>query len=105
MLSEWLHPLSSVPVTGPFTPSTIDPFIIRLLKLGHQEKGKSMFAYIGPETILPATSLLAAIGGFLLMFGKAALRPFAVVFAKVLGKKDSPQVPDSAPAEFALPRE
>jgi hypothetical protein len=31
-----------------------------------------VFAYFGPETILPATSTLAAIFGFILMFGRHA---------------------------------
>ncbi len=33
-----------------------------------------LFAYFGPETVLPATSALAAVAGFVLMFGKNAGR-------------------------------
>jgi hypothetical protein len=34
------------------------------------------FAYIGPETILPATSALAAAGGVLMIFGRHIVRMF-----------------------------
>jgi hypothetical protein len=33
-----------------------------------------VFAYFGPETILPATSSIAAVVGFLLLGGKQACR-------------------------------
>ena len=33
-----------------------------------------LLAYFGPETYLPMTSLLATIGGFVLMFGRVSLR-------------------------------
>jgi hypothetical protein len=39
-----------------------------------------LFAYFGPETVLPATSVLAACVGFFLMFGRRAGR-LAVAFA------------------------
>lgn len=32
--------------------------------------GPMLLAYIGPETVLPLTSALAAAGGVLLMFGR-----------------------------------
>ena len=34
----------------------------------------AVFAYVGPEVLAPATSILAAVIGFLLMFGRALLR-------------------------------
>jgi hypothetical protein len=33
-----------------------------------------LLAYFGPETVLPATSALAALAGFALMFGGQAIR-------------------------------
>jgi hypothetical protein len=33
-----------------------------------------LFAYFGPETVLPATSALATAVGFTLMFGKQSVR-------------------------------
>lgn len=47
----------------------------------------SLFAYFGPETILPMTSILAAIGGFLLMFGKNVLGIPARIFRLIVGKR------------------
>jgi len=38
-----------------------------------------MFAYVGPETILPVTSALAAIGGAFLAMGRSVFRVFGVV--------------------------
>jgi hypothetical protein len=56
----------------------------------------SLFAYIGPETILPATSALAAIGGIVLAFGRSATRPLVAGFFWLIGKKSSvTSVPDS----------
>ena len=36
-----------------------------------------LLSYIGPETILPAASALAAAGGIILMFGRSVRRFFA----------------------------
>lgn len=47
----------------------------------------SLFAYIGPETIVPATSALAAIGGILLAFGRSATRPVVAGLFWLIGKK------------------
>ena len=47
----------------------------------------SLFAYIGPETIVPATSVIAAVGGFLLAFGRSLLRPVFSGFYRLTGKK------------------
>lgn len=49
----------------------------------------SLFAYIGPETIVPATSVLAAIGGFLLAFGRSLFRPVFAIFFRLIGRKQS----------------
>lgn len=52
--------------------------------------------YLGPETIVPLASLLAAIGGFLLMFWRKTVAFFRSVvrgigrgFSKILGKSTS----------------
>lgn len=42
-----------------------------------------LFAYVGPETFLPAASILAAIGGFVLMFWRAVIRLFRGRLASV----------------------
>jgi hypothetical protein len=34
----------------------------------------ALFAYLGPETVLPLTSVVAAVAGVVLMFGRNALR-------------------------------
>ena len=33
-----------------------------------------MFGYVGPETVLPMTSVLATVGAFVMLFGKSLLR-------------------------------
>ena len=43
----------------------------------------SLLAYIGPETIVPATSALAAIGGALLLFGRQIVHFFRRTFTAV----------------------
>ena len=43
----------------------------------------AVLAYIGPETILPATSALAAAGGVLLLFGRRIGRFFVWIVRKV----------------------
>ena len=40
-----------------------------------------IFAYFGPETVLPVTSILAAAVGGVMMFGRTSLR-FALMFAR-----------------------
>ncbi len=35
---------------------------------------RMLFAYFGPETLLPLTSVLAAVAGFVLMFGRQVFR-------------------------------
>jgi hypothetical protein len=52
-----------------------------------------LFAYFGPETMLPLTSVIAAAGGFLLMFGRQTTRIAKVVFRSIaarLGGKARP---------------
>jgi hypothetical protein len=39
-----------------------------------------IFAYVGPETILPVTSVLAAIAGLFLAMGRSARGVFALAF-------------------------
>ena len=58
-----------------------------------------LFAYFGPETVLPATSALAAAVGFLLMFGKQAGR-LAVAFASRLLRRG----PKARGESTAIPR-
>ena len=61
-----------------------------------------LFAYIGPETIVPATSILAAIFGFLLAFGKMALQPFVKTFCWLTGRKPAVAPLSVAPADPAV---
>lgn len=44
-----------------------------------------LFAYLGPDTLLPITSILAAIGGAILMFGRNASRITVLLFRHFLG--------------------
>jgi hypothetical protein len=40
----------------------------------------TILAYVGPETILPVTSALAAAGGVLMLFGRYVRRFFGWAF-------------------------
>lgn len=40
----------------------------------------TLFAYFGPETLMPLTSIVAAVAGVFLMFGKNTLRLIAGLF-------------------------
>jgi hypothetical protein len=51
-----------------------------------------ILAYIGPETILPLGSILAAIGGVALMFWGYIRAAFAWCIARVR-RSDSPSAP------------
>ena len=42
-----------------------------------------LFAYIGPETILPLASAIAAIGGVVMMFWNSICRAFAWCLRKL----------------------
>jgi len=54
----------------------------------------SVFAYIGPETILPATSALAAVGGLLLAFGRTITRPIFALCGRLFGRKGAAPASD-----------
>jgi len=53
-----------------------------------------LFAYFGPETLMPLTSIVAAVAGVFLMFGKNTFRLIAGIFRNV-GRAfhRGPQVP------------
>ncbi len=50
------------------------------------EQSSLLLAYIGPESILPLTSIAAAVVGFLLIFWNTCVwfikRPFQLMFAR-----------------------
>ncbi len=52
-----------------------------------------VFAYIGPETVIPVTSALAAIGGALLMFGGMIRRLVLRPFRRLRPQEDAPASP------------
>jgi hypothetical protein len=61
-----------------------------------------LFAYVGPETILPAMSILAAIGGLLLTCFSFVAAPFKRAFAALTGRtikepEQTPTGPTSTP--------
>jgi hypothetical protein len=58
-----------------------------------------VLAYIGPETIMPATSILAAALGLVLAFGRGMLSPVFAGWRRLRGK------PDPAPAQEAVSAE
>jgi hypothetical protein len=45
-----------------------------------------LFAYFGPDTMLPVASIIGAVGGVIMIFGRTivrvASRPVRVLFAK-----------------------
>jgi hypothetical protein len=49
-----------------------------------------LLAYIGPETIVPATSVLAAVGGLVLTFGSRLTRPLVSCARALIVKRDRP---------------
>lgn len=55
-----------------------------------------LLLYLGPETIMPLTSILAAIVGFVLIFWRLLIKPFK----KMTKSADQPQ-PEAGPAEPA----
>lgn len=59
-----------------------------------------LIAYIGPETIVPATSALAAIGGVALAFGRSLFRPVFWLFGKK-GSEESKSEENPNPEETA----
>ena len=50
--------------------------------------------YLGPETLMPLASILAAIVGFFLMFWRLIVKFFKAMYRKMRG------LPDEAPPEF-----
>lgn len=54
-----------------------------------------LFAYLGPDTFLPLTSVIAAVVGGLLMFGKAIVAMVKGTLAGFFGgrKAEGPAVP------------
>jgi hypothetical protein len=55
-----------------------------------------LFAYFGPETVLPATSMIAAVAGCLLMFGKQAGRVAALMVRRTISRSQGSRVKESA---------
>ena len=46
------------------------------------EKLSMLFAYIGPDTLLPMTSVVATVVGVILMFGRNSVRYSVVLVTK-----------------------
>ena len=44
--------------------------------------------YLGPETIMPLASIVAAIVGFFLIFWRLLLRPIKKIYRLISGKND-----------------
>lgn len=63
-----------------------------------------LFAYVGPETILPITSVLAAIAGFFLTMGKSSLGYLAGFFRRSPSGEQSEQT-ESAQSSVVRPAE
>lgn len=57
-----------------------------------------MLLYLGPETIMPLTSILAAIIGFLLIFWRILIKPF-----KKIAKSADQQQDEVSPSDPASP--
>jgi hypothetical protein len=52
--------------------------------------------YLGPDTLLPLASVLAAIAGFFLIFWRLIVRFFKTIYRKIRG------LPDEVPPEMDL---
>jgi len=63
-----------------------------------------VLAYLGPETMLPVASVLAAAVGFLLICWRFVLRILTAPFRALYGKKELPTSPTSpsAPVETGI---
>ena len=64
-----------------------------------------LFAYFGPETFLPLTSVIAGVAGVFLMFGKNSVRVLKLVAGNLLaaiGLK-KPEAPAAPPAPHVDP--
>ncbi len=55
--------------------------------------------YLGPETLMPLASILAAIAGFFLLFWRLIVKFFKTLYRKVRG------LPDEVPPEVEDPAE
>ncbi|MBI4761655.1 MAG: hypothetical protein ACOYYF_18385 [Chloroflexota bacterium] len=57
--------------------------------------------YLGPETLMPLASILAAIAGFFLLFWRLIVKFAKTLYRKVRGLPDEvpPEVEDSAEEE------
>ena len=49
----------------------------------------AVLGYLGPETIMPLASAIAAVLGFLLMFGRTILTKGKKLYARMTGKSDT----------------
>lgn len=56
-----------------------------------------LLAYFGPETVLPATSIIATVVGVVLMMGKNSIRWCLGLAMTALGRKPKAQAPAPAP--------
>lgn len=56
-----------------------------------------LLAYFGPETVLPATSIIATVVGVVLMMGKNSIRWCVGLAMSALGRKPKAQGPAPAP--------
>ena len=54
----------------------------------------SILFYMGPETIMPLASILAAVVGIILIFWRFITAFFRRIFHKITGRKDEPILPE-----------
>lgn len=66
--------------------------LVPLLSVPVARQGMVMLLYLGPETIMPLASILAAIMGFLLIFWRLILKGLKKLFALLTKpfKKEGP---------------
>jgi len=50
-----------------------------------------LFAYFGPETFMPVASIIGAVGGVIMIFGRTIVRVASRSMRVLLGK--SPRIP------------
>ena len=67
--------------------------ILTLMGLSDPVNGRG---YLGPETLMPLASILAAIVGFFLMFWRVIFKFFKTVYRKVRG------IPNEVPPDMAM---
>lgn len=63
-----------------------------------------LFAYFGPETFLPLTSVIAGVAGVFLMFGKNTFRVLKLMVGNLLtavGLRRAEAPPSAPPAHFS----